>query len=67
MTMSNEHPDMSGFPDLSIYTCHHCGREVKEDRRFGSELDENLVFCSVACVDDFEATTDKSSKESPAG
>lgn len=54
MTASNEHPDMSGFPDLSIYTCHHCGRDVKEDRVFGSELDDTLSFCGPQCVEDYE-------------
>lgn len=52
--MSNEHPDMSGFPDLSIYTCCQCGRDVKENRVFGSDLDDTLNFCSESCVSDYE-------------
>ncbi len=52
--MSNEHPDMSGFPDLSIYTCDCCGKDVKEDQLFGSNLDDTLNFCSNECVGDYE-------------
>lgn len=52
--MSNEHPDMSGFPDLSIYTCDRCGREIKENKLYGSDVDDTLNFCSDECVSDYE-------------
>jgi hypothetical protein len=51
---SNEHPDMHGNPaDLPI-TCHSCDRIVDVDQMYGSSLNEEFVFCSASCVEDFE-------------
>jgi hypothetical protein len=52
--MSNEHLDMSGNPSDAPLECHWCHKEVREEKAYGSESDDTLLFCSGDCVDDWE-------------
>lgn len=58
MTMSNEHPDMSGNWADMPFCCAHCGREVKEEKAYGiparmGSNDDELLFCSNDCCEEF--------------
>lgn len=52
--MSNEHLDMSGNTLDEPLLCHRCGKEVREEKTFGSAVNDELSFCSGECVQDWE-------------
>lgn len=52
--MTNEHPDMSGNPADFPFLCDNCQREFQEDKAFGSDLDDEKLFCSGECAEDWE-------------
>lgn len=51
---SNEHPDMSGNPCDAPFVCAKCGRDVQEEKAFGSSSNDELMFCSSVCVGEWE-------------
>ena len=52
--MSNEHLDMSGNPCDFPLTCEQCGKDVREDRVFGSLQAGDVILCSAQCVFDYD-------------
>lgn len=54
MTISNEHPDMSGNPMDEPFVCEICGKHVREDRIFGSLKNTTVILCSAECVFDYD-------------
>lgn len=52
--MSNEHLDMSGNPMDSPFLCESCQRELQEEKAYGIDYDDSLLFCSASCVEDWE-------------
>lgn len=56
--MSNEHLDMSGNPADFPLTCEQCGKDVREDRVFGTLLDDTVILCSAECVFDYDNERD---------
>ncbi len=58
MTISNEHPDMSGNILDDPFFCAHCGKEVREADTYGmpgarTVEDTELLFCSGECAEEF--------------
>lgn len=51
--MSNEHPDMSGNPCDEPFLCNQCER-ILEDSVFGCFTDEEAMFCSQTCADEYD-------------
>jgi len=51
---SGEHPDMSGNPADATVECHWCYKYVQEDKAYGSELDDEALFCSEECAEEWE-------------
>jgi len=48
--MSNEHPDMHGsICDEPLY-CERCHKQIREDKAYGTDANEELLFCSETCV-----------------
>lgn len=54
MTLSNEHPDMSGNPADEPHYCFRCEKAVSFEDVCGSQHHPDLDFCSQQCVDDYE-------------
>ena len=52
--LSNEHPDMSGNPMDDPEPCDQCGKAISDFARFGSHLDEDMSFCSLECMEDYD-------------
>lgn len=52
--VSNEHPDMSGNPCDAPIVCDQCSDACNESDLYGSRHDEEKIFCSSECVDDWE-------------
>lgn len=50
---SNLHPDMSGNPCDEPFRCAHCNREVREEQAFGVPEDDELLFCSSICCEEW--------------
>ena len=51
--MSNEHPDMSGNPMDAPFFCDHCGKQVQEDKAFGVPRNDDVLFCSNECANEW--------------
>ena len=61
--VSNEHPDMSGNPCDAPIVCDQCGDACNESDLYGSRHDEERIFCSSECVDDWECGLDPIAQE----
>lgn len=58
MTISNEHPDMSGNILDQPYWCDHCKKQLREEDAYGlseprTMEEEQLIFCSGQCAEEF--------------
>lgn len=51
---SNLHPDMSGNPCDEPFYCAHCEREVKEEEAYGIAGNDELLFCSAICAEEYD-------------
>ena len=55
---SNEHPDMRRVRIDDPFRCENCGKKVSGENVYGSYSNDDLICCSMECVQDWESRSE---------